>query len=1306
MTPRFDWRLLAALVLFSAGPAQAQIAFPGLDGLTVDESDTAYTVAVTDAASAFGLEIAPTDLTLAYTPGATAADVGLALYGDATVTFEDTDLTVSFGTADAPGVTATGTDLTAFAASLSGSFGAEGLTFDVDDAGLLWSADDVVGLYGSVTVSFDGESFAATLGDADAPGIVVDGGTLTALTVDLPDSFSLKGLPIEATDLGMAWSSSDDAVSIWGAGSVSIDGSDWDVTLGTSDDPGVTIENGTITELAMDVSGTLDLDGFSATASDLAVAWDAAEDDVELNGSGTIALGSETLDFTLGDADDPGVSIQNGALQDLDLSLSGALTAAGMALTIDALTLIESASGDFTAYGSVTAEVGGKTMTLGLGDADSPGLAFASGALTSLTASASGTVTVEAVDVALDGLTVHWDRGGDFEFYGSAGLTFDGVGADISAGDADDPGLTISAGDLTHLNVGVTSDVALHGLTLAPQALTFEWDEAASRYEMYGALDVTFAGDTVDALLGDADSPGLVVENGAITAVDLGITSDLSVDGLAIQTDALTFSWSGGTTYALYGNADLSVGGDDLDADFGSADDPGIQIENGALHSLDVDVNSDLTLGDLEVKAKDLRVEYASGTFLVTGEVEITEVFEVDVTLGSGGTPGLEIDVSGTEPRFKIEDLTISIEHADLGNIDVKNITLEFTEAGVKDVEVDVAFPGGSEVDGEILFTGDPATIDEVTVSYRADNLDDAVELFEGVQIAYISGTVENLSGSQRWIHDFGPSNSTEVTRSPYVSATLQTIYGGGVTFDGKSATFLEMSDEVTVYDFGLQFDADVEVGAYRTSTNGWGHVFGTGSLDLVLDYDRYGYLKGSVSVPYVTADATVYTDSHHDFDALVDVHFCFPHGSSYWPVSGKCYGSIDGAVRYKAGSPYSSYGAGWTRVKTFWHTYHPGGEYNFGHRSFSFSLDLSTSGIESEIESDEAEGRTTGGAHARAASARPAVTQHLSTFEVAADEAHSLLLRMNWHTPLDSAYVTVVGPDGYHELMGATVTGEDADGLPTYDTARNFGLVVSDSLANVFVTAASTIDPSLSVRETLIPGSYTAYLSYVGGTAIDSLSVSVQPFVDEGEIALAAVEGSDARSAVLTLDYTSARPDSTTIAWYRADSLGVEGRLIERRDGGDLFSDGRDGSLTVTYQADLVVPSDSVWFYATLDDGANPIQRSETVGPFVFQPDLSGVLTDTVASDSVAAGTLVWVDLDNDGHWDTASTGGLEPHDVVDADGSFSINGVPRGAWTVRVLLPDDYALIDPTVDDNGRLIVFRNEPVVLSIASGHVDR
>jgi len=147
------------------------------------------------------------------------------------------------------------------------------------------------------------------------------------------------------------------------------------------------------------------------------------------------------------------------------------------------------------------------------------------------------------------------------------------------------------------------------------------------------------------------------------------------------------------------------------------------------------------------------------------------------VTLGDGNQGGLFIDVSGSEPKFKLEDFTIDIEHANLGAIDLKQIKLIFENDLIAESDVKVVFPEGWEVDATLKFkeVHGKAELNEIDIAYNANNISSAIEIFEGVQLIHLEGDVTNLTK---------PSDLQ-------VSASIGTIYGGGFSLAGRSATFL-----------------------------------------------------------------------------------------------------------------------------------------------------------------------------------------------------------------------------------------------------------------------------------------------------------------------------------------------------------------------------------------------------------------------------------------------------------------------------------------------------------------------------------
>jgi hypothetical protein len=73
----------------------------------------------------------------------------------------------------------------------------------------------------------------------------------------------------------------------------------------------------------------------------------------------------------------------------------------------------------------------------------------------------------------------------------SGSKTFNALAADL--GTAANPGIVISGGDLTQLNIGVNGSFTLFGLTIVPNALAIHYVGASSPLEVSGGVTVAFS---------------------------------------------------------------------------------------------------------------------------------------------------------------------------------------------------------------------------------------------------------------------------------------------------------------------------------------------------------------------------------------------------------------------------------------------------------------------------------------------------------------------------------------------------------------------------------------------------------------------------------------------------------------------------------------------------------------------------------------------------------------------------------------------------------------------------------------------
>ena len=281
----------------------------------------------------------------------------------------------------------------------------------------------------------------------------------------------------------------------------------------------------------------------------------------------------------------------------------------------------------------------------------------------------------------------------------SLGVTF-GVGST--------PGLVITGGDLTSLDMTVTTSFTIANVSFAADNLQFEYTAAAgsspATFAMSGSTSITTADNrlSLDVTFGDASNPGLVITGGDLTSLDLTVTGTFSVDSVAIQANDLQFTYAAASgsepsSFSLAGTADATIGGmGSLSVMFGStnqatgATTPGLVITGGDLSSLDMTVSGDFTVGAVDLTAGNLQFTYTAGAtpaddvFALSGtaSASIARLGNLSLTFGNDGSPGL-VESGGELTSL---DLTVS------GQFTVDHVTFTATDLQLDYVESSSTF--------------------------------------------------------------------------------------------------------------------------------------------------------------------------------------------------------------------------------------------------------------------------------------------------------------------------------------------------------------------------------------------------------------------------------------------------------------------------------------------------------------------------------------------------------------------------------------------------------------------------------------
>ena len=263
-------------------------------------------------------------------------------------------------------------------------------------------------------------------------------------------------------------------------------------------------------------------------------------------------------------------------------------------------------------------------------------------------------------------------RIGTYTVAGAADFSVGGDAIDVVFGGTTSQGTTtqglvIHDGALTNLDMAVTGSFSVGNLSFNADDLTVTYAAASETYTIGGTADFSIGGDAIDVVFGGTTSQGtttrgLVIQDGALTSLDMAVTGSFSVGSLSFHTDDLTVTYAAASdTYTVAGAADFSVGGDTLDVVFGGETPSGTQtqglvITDDSLVSLDMTVTGSFTLLGVTLAAQDLTFQYdasqdqyeMSGTLAIStasqavGSSGTSQVLDgVSATLGQDGGPGL-----------------------------------------------------------------------------------------------------------------------------------------------------------------------------------------------------------------------------------------------------------------------------------------------------------------------------------------------------------------------------------------------------------------------------------------------------------------------------------------------------------------------------------------------------------------------------------------------------------------------------------------------------------------------------------------
>jgi hypothetical protein len=577
--------------------------------------------------------------------------------------------------------------LTGISASLTGSLTVGGVSFDLSQLTVGYSTQNnefTVTGDSSVTVT-DLAGLEVDFGGDSTAGLVITNGSLTSLDTTVTSNFTVAGVTFSTTGLEFTYTASTGEFSLTGAAGVTVAGlGNLTVSFGHGTNPGLDITAGALTGLDMTVDSNISVESVIFNATGLEFSYTDAGQVFQLQGTAGVTVGGITgLSVNFVGA---GLVITDGSLTSLDMSVTSSFSVDSVTFSTTGLTLLYTASPQaFQLTGSAALAIGNidNVSVSFVGQ----GLVISGGSLQDLDMSLTSNIQISKVTFGTQGLTFDYTAASDdFQLSGVAAVTVGGMAnLSVTFGNGTNPGLDITAGALTELDMTVDSNISVDSVMFHTTGLEFTYTDtdATPVFSLTGTAGVTVGG--IADLSVNFAGAGLVITGGALTSLDMSVTSEFAVDGVTFSTTGLTFDYTASPqAFQLTGAAALAIGKiDNVSVEFVGQ---GLVISGGSLQVLDMSVTSDIQISKVTFGTQGLTFDYtaATDTFQLTGTAFVT-VNNIDnlsvnfanqgLVISNGNLVSLDVSVTSSFKVGKVTFGTQGLEFSYVASTDTYQLT-------------------------------------------------------------------------------------------------------------------------------------------------------------------------------------------------------------------------------------------------------------------------------------------------------------------------------------------------------------------------------------------------------------------------------------------------------------------------------------------------------------------------------------------------------------------------------------------------------------------------------------------------------
>jgi|GEM_PF-1428174 len=609
-------------------------------------------------------------------------DEKYVLHGITSVEIHGNVISANLGDEIVPGIEISDGVFDQINITLAQQFSVDGISILPVILGVNWTGiGNKFKMIGTVLILFESDTIRTSLGHLGSPGIEVTNGYVDFINITLSADFNIKGLKVSPQNLTFFWEKDNFRYKIYGLAEVKPEGEEITVSLGDDGTPGIVVKNGIVDTINIEIIANFSLKGITFHPKNLAFHYSRSDSLYKLYGSSTIQIENDTLAVDLGNENIPGIKIKKGILEEIDIGITASFKLKGLNFQPVNLTFIyDRPNTKFVMFGNIILGIEEDTFSVSLGDSTQPGLEMKDGILEKVNVAFSDSFKLKGLTFQNIATGFQWDKNlKQFSLFGKVNLRFESNTVEADLGAPAYPGIKISNGQITNVNILINGSFHFSSITFKPSELYMSWSRNPSKYFMTGTLQLLFDNESLEVDLGTGDNPGIEIVNGKIDLIDIGLTGSFSIKGVLLHPSELTFYYSKrDSTFKILGSLLLELENDYLSADLGTDSLPGIEIKNGIIKEINIGINAVFSLKSILILPHDLNFHWnkSDDTLSMFGSIAVkVEADTFIAVLGTEQNPGIKI-INGKITHINI-GVTADFEFKKLA-IKPNGLTLEW----------------------------------------------------------------------------------------------------------------------------------------------------------------------------------------------------------------------------------------------------------------------------------------------------------------------------------------------------------------------------------------------------------------------------------------------------------------------------------------------------------------------------------------------------------------------------------------------------------------------------------------------------